>query len=525
MVEKICPPEKILNPTTQRCVNRTGAIGKKLVESEQTAQQAPKPKNISISKPAPKPKPASPAASNSPISTQNIHDHIRVRQALSSSSLKAKLRGKLPKNALEVPELGGTPPSGIIKELVGKASELGILTEALLQGIPPDIVFHNVSEKTRNSKQTKSFLEKVEITRKAINKLLDGEKAFYEKPITQPGCKIVGHPDILSKTHIVEIKTSGRLKTSWKDFLLQSFSYAALRPEAKFLHIALPAQGHVWTYDLSKWKKRNDYLKVLKEYTTFDQNVAMNALQIAIGLGMGSHVAKLPTLISTVRSLEPISPYQIFLSMKSSPLIKDKDIAFTSAHIEAENLVIYAHAPYIFNLCNDDDWIVAGLSRHLSIATACGFKGLVVHVGKQKSFSKEFALENMKNNILKIVNSVENGLFILETPAAQGTEVLIKCEEFMNWVCDLNHPRVVACIDTCHVFAAGTQPDVYIEMVLAKPAWKRKFRLLHFNDSEADFDSGVDRHAMIGAGKIGAETLIRCARMANRENIDIIAEF
>ena len=28
---KDCPPDKILNPATQRCVSKTGAIGKKLM--------------------------------------------------------------------------------------------------------------------------------------------------------------------------------------------------------------------------------------------------------------------------------------------------------------------------------------------------------------------------------------------------------------------------------------------------------------------------------------------------------------
>jgi len=29
---KSCPPDKILNPATKRCVSKTGAIGKKLME-------------------------------------------------------------------------------------------------------------------------------------------------------------------------------------------------------------------------------------------------------------------------------------------------------------------------------------------------------------------------------------------------------------------------------------------------------------------------------------------------------------
>jgi endonuclease IV len=443
----------------------------------------------------------------------------RVLQALSNSGLVAKLRGKLPKDALESPAVPTKTPTGLLKEI--SAMNLGVIAESLLRGqitILPDII----SAKTRESKQTKKFLEAVEELKGEINRIADGEKQYYEKPITQTGCDIVGHPDIITTNHIFEIKTTSRLKTNWKSFLLQAFCYAALAPRTKFLHIVLPLQGHIWTYDLSNWVKRNEFLTVLKGFRGVDPNNIQQGLQAAADLGVGMHIGKKTTLAASVRGLPNVRPYQLFLSMKSTPFVKDTDIANTLNLVELNQLRMYAHAPYIFNLCDTEDYIARGLSEHLQLATSCGFKGMVVHVGKRVKRDMDEALENMKQNILRVLEAVPQGIFILETPAGQGSEVLTTCDEFMDWVCSLNHPRLKVCIDTCHVFATGIQPSEYLTAVLAKKKWKDTFTLLHFNDSQEDLGSRVDRHAVIGGGKIGREELIKCARMVD---VDIIAEW
>lgn len=445
---------------------------------------------------------------------------IRVREALSSSVLVAKLRGKLPKEALQVPDVPTKRPSSLLKEV--SAIDLGIIIDVDLL---PARVF---SEKTRASKPAKDFVAAIERMREEIRRLAGQERQLYEAPITQPGCQIVGHPDILTTSHIFEIKTTSRLKASWKDFLLQAFCYAALAPRTKFLHIVLPLQNHIWTYDLSKWAKRAAFLEVLKGYKGVDQNAVQQGLREATELGVGFHIGKKTTIAASLRGLGNTRPYQMFLSMKSQPLVSDTDVANALNLVELNGLRVYAHAPYIFNLCDTEDYIVEGLVSHLNTATACGFKGLVVHVGKKDSGKRvqrelSVALDNMKHNILRVLEGAPNGIFILETPAGQGSEVLTTCQEFMDWVIGLNHPRLKVCIDTCHVFAAGSQPSTYIQAVLDKTIWREKLAMLHFNDSEVELGSRVDRHAVIGGGHIGREEMIRCARMVG--GLDIIAEW
>ena len=47
--KKACPSDKIVNPATGRCVNKTGKIGKALLEKAKAqAQPNPKPKSVSL---------------------------------------------------------------------------------------------------------------------------------------------------------------------------------------------------------------------------------------------------------------------------------------------------------------------------------------------------------------------------------------------------------------------------------------------------------------------------------------------
>lgn len=72
--------------------------------------------------------------------------------------------------------------------------------------------------------------------------------------------------------------------------------------------------------------------------------------------------------------------------------------------------------------------------------------------------------------------------------------------------------KIGICLDTCHVFAAGYDLVHDLDGVLEEfdrvigLSWLRG---IHFNDSLEPFGSHKDRHAVIGGGRIGAETMER----------------
>ena len=67
------------------------------------------------------------------------------------------------------------------------------------------------------------------------------------------------------------------------------------------------------------------------------------------------------------------------------------------------------------------------------------------------------------------------------------------------------------CFDTCHAHAAGEDLSDAVERVLAIVG---RIDLLHVNDSRDPAGTGADRHANLGKGEIGTETLEAMIRAA-----------
>jgi deoxyribonuclease-4 len=111
---------------------------------------------------------------------------------------------------------------------------------------------------------------------------------------------------------------------------------------------------------------------------------------------------------------------------------------------------------------------------------------------------------------------------LLETPAGQGTEVLINRAAFIAFINDIPDPRLQICIDTCHVFAAGEDPLDYVTEVVAHQ--KERLGLIHFNDSATLCGSCVDRHAFMGEGHVGLATLSKIAGIATAASIHMVIE-
>jgi deoxyribonuclease-4 len=81
--------------------------------------------------------------------------------------------------------------------------------------------------------------------------------------------------------------------------------------------------------------------------------------------------------------------------------------------------------------------------------------------------------------------------------------------EAMAARCDLT--RVGFCLDTCHAHAGGEALDGLVKRVLSATG---RIDLVHANDSRDAFDSGADRHANLGAGRIDPDALLEVVREA-----------
>jgi deoxyribonuclease-4 len=225
---------------------------------------------------------------------------------------------------------------------------------------------------------------------------------------------------------------------------------------------------------------------------------------------------KLPTLLATVQALPDYTkPYQIFISNPQGTKvdISEDDLKATKEWIAKTGQNVFVHSQYIINLCQpaSTGWHITALKKSLIAAAAAGFKGVVVHVGKSVDMLKNEAMENMRQNIRKVLEvATEECPLLLETPAGQGTETLTKREDFLAFVQSFEDERIGICIDTCHVFATGYCPLEYLK---ATP--EKLVKLVHFNDSQTPKGSKKDRHALVGTGHIGfgkmAEVGVFCA--------------
>ena len=225
------------------------------------------------------------------------------------------------------------------------------------------------------------------------------------------------------------------------------------------------------------------------------------------------------------------TPIQIFTG---SPM------SFHRKHKEYSNLIdilryihLYVHSSYVINIGNKNNSIdiksLKYLESDLLISNELSAKGLVIHVSKSLNIDPEYALINMFKDICKLLSFIKSKniktKLLLETPAGQGTELLSKLEDFISFCKMIKKAKYgklfSICIDTCHIFALGYDPDIYIQEVLNNGL---KIDLVHLNDSKTAKGSRLDRHAKIFTGKIPKKNLLNCIKICNKHNIDMIYE-
>lgn len=326
----------------------------------------------------------------------------------------------------------------------------------------------------------------------------------------------------LAQQHLVIEKTADRLSKQWNSYVYHAL-YDALSGEYSFVSIVVQDINFVWTYrvkDSFIWRHRDVFL------SSSIENEKDESVRILFENNLiGNHISKSKTLYETFVDKDPKVPYQIFLTTRSSNIsVSDVDITNVAQLVHDRRYKIFIHSPYTINLCAEPgSWIVDCLVSHLNIAHRCGFLGVVVHVGKLVGRESAVGLANMRTNILATLSRYEGPTcpLLLETPAGQGTETLTSFNEFFDFVQLIKSESFGVCVDTCHVFAAGTSPLAYLENFQDQIGL---VKLIHFNDSAQDLNCCVDRHERIGKGYIPMNDFLSIAYLANLNDIPLIIE-
>ncbi|MGO8902933.1 MAG: deoxyribonuclease IV [Isosphaeraceae bacterium] len=195
-----------------------------------------------------------------------------------------------------------------------------------------------------------------------------------------------------------------------------------------------------------------------------------------------------------------------------------------------------AHSSYLINLASPDDALwnrsIEAMVVEMQRCHKLGIGDLVVHPGAHRGTGEETGLRRIALAIDELHRRTQDlGVTIdLETTAGQGSSLGYRFDHLQSILELVTHPRRLGvCVDTCHIFAAGyslDRPERYDETIkqLDGTIGIDRLRVWHLNDSSRECGSRVDRHAGIGAGKIGLEPFRRLVNDLRFRHLPMILE-
>ena len=200
--------------------------------------------------------------------------------------------------------------------------------------------------------------------------------------------------------------------------------------------------------------------------------------------------------------------------------IKDLNIETGWAYAKQAGIrEIVVHAPYIINLANTVkpetfELAIQFLEKEIRRTAAMRSHILVLHPGSALDAGAEAGIAQTVRGLNMVLDENEDEVFIaLETMAGKGSEIGRTFEEIKAIYDGVNKKeRLRVCFDTCHVNDAGYDlvhdydgVFKHFDQVIGLD----QIAVFHINDSLNPLGAHKDRHANIGQGTIGFETLHR----------------
>ena len=245
---------------------------------------------------------------------------------------------------------------------------------------------------------------------------------------------------------------------------------------------------------------------------------------------IGAHISKESTILKTIKNIydNEANSLQIFVSSPMNSQLPDLDkikkesdniIKFTNEN----NFKLVVHGSYVINLANNrqtntkrtvdikDRWWINLLIKELDAAEILNSIGVIVHVGKHTTNTKEDGLNIMFDSIKYIINYLKDNSYktklILETPAGSGSELLTTFNEFVDFynkftLNDKIHFGI--CLDTAHIWSSGYELTEYYSNI---SSIYDNISVIHLNNSKVKKGSKVDRHDVINKGLIDKEKI------------------
>lgn len=204
----------------------------------------------------------------------------------------------------------------------------------------------------------------------------------------------------------------------------------------------------------------------------------------------------------------------------------------------------YLHAPYFVNFASANNRVKYGsisvIREELERGSVLGVKYLMTHLGSAKDLGIKPAVKQTIEGLIKVLTGYTGSTeLLLENSAGSGQIIGDTFEELGEIIKGVRKklpslageliPRLGICLDTCHSFASGYDwrdaKAVQTSLkAFAKNIGLKQLRLIHLNDSKADFNSHKDQHADLGDGKIGLAGIKAIINQPELKKINFILE-
>lgn len=177
---------------------------------------------------------------------------------------------------------------------------------------------------------------------------------------------------------------------------------------------------------------------------------------------------------------------------------------------------IVVHAPYIVNLGNTTNakkfaFGIEFLRGEVMRATAVGAEQITLHPGAHVGAGAEAGLTQIIKGLNEVITTDQVPQIAIETMAGKGTEVGITFEQIATIIDGVtNNDKLSVTFDTCHTNDAGYDIKNDFDGVLNEfdhVIGIKRLKVLHLNDSKNEQGSHKDRHANLGMGTIGFNSL------------------
>lgn len=177
---------------------------------------------------------------------------------------------------------------------------------------------------------------------------------------------------------------------------------------------------------------------------------------------------------------------------------------------------IIVHAPYIINLGNSVkpetfELAVQFLQLEIERTAACKSQTLILHPGSHVGAGTEAGIAQIIKGLNEVLTADTPCNIALETMAGKGSEIGRSFEELAQIYDGVIHSdKLRVCFDTCHTSDSGYDIIHDFDGVIEKfdrLIGKDQIAVFHVNDSKNPSGAAKDRHANIGFGEIGFDTL------------------